>query len=88
MGQGNEPVGSWQGGDTVAVPVMLTHLDERDKALLSRVALHLREEVIIALGRASVSLKIDSRGICDDCDTIELVADWLEDAIKASEIRT
>ena len=70
------------------ITTLHTPLDERDKALLSRVALHLREEVIIALGKASVSLKIDSRGICEDCDAIELVADWLEDAVKASEIRT
>ena len=67
---------------------LLTTLSDADKRLLERVVLHLRHEVAIALGRAEGALNLNLEGIANDCDAIDMVADWLEDAIRCSMIKT
>ena len=67
---------------------LLTTLSDADKRLLERVVLHLRHEVAIALGRAEGALNLNLEGIANDCDAIDMVADWLEDAIQCSMIKT
>lgn len=67
---------------------LLTTLSDADKRLLERIVLHLRHEVAIALGRAEGALNLNLEGIANDCDAIDMVADWLEDAIRCSMIKT
>jgi len=79
---------SWQGGNAVEIEPLLTTLSDADKRLLERIVLHLRDEVAIALGRAEGALNLNLEGIANDCDAIDMVADWLEDAIRCSMIKT
>jgi len=72
----------------VEIEPLLTTLSDADKRLLERIVLHLRDEVAIALGRAEGALNLNLEGIANDCDAIDMVADWLEDAIRCSMIKT
>lgn len=70
------------------VAPLVTMLSEVDTRLLERIVLHLRHEVAIALGRAERASNLNLEGIASDCDAIDMVAEWLEDAIRCSMIKT
>lgn len=88
MGKSQDTPRSWQSGDTVEVAPLVTMLSEADTRLLERIVLHLRNEATIALGRAERALNLNLEGVANDCDAIDMVADWLEDAIRCSMIKT
>lgn len=88
MGKSQDAPRSWQSGDTVEVAPLVTMLSEADTRLLERIVLHLRHEVIIALGKAESHHHSVIASIINDCDAIDMVTEWLEDAIMYRMIKT
>lgn len=88
MGSSADTPRSRQSSYSMEVTPLLTNLSDADKRLLERIVLHLRSEVTIALGRAERASESILRGVSEDCDAIDMVADWLEEAVACSMIKT